>query len=230
MAEDIKPVLNRKQTDFELKDALNFLKKDIMLNLSAQHIGIVKQINFENQTLSAQIAYKKSFLQKQADDTYKTILVDYPPLIDVPFVVYGGGKASLQMPIAAGDECLLLFNDRDIDNWWASGQVAELSSNRLHSFSDAIAIVGVRSLARSISNYDSETAALVNDEGFVRIKDNKIGIGNASGDLRTVLDQLITALVGLTTTNTVPGAPASLSPASITALNNITTLLAGILE
>lgn len=225
------PVLNRKtMTEPELKDALNLLKKDILLNLSCQHIGIIDSVNFENQTVMAKIAYKKAFLQKQADDTYKKVLVDYPPLIDVPFIVYGGGDASIRMPIKPGDECLLLFNDRAIDNWWASGQITEVSANRLHSFSDAIAIVGVRSLARSISDYDPDALALVNDEGFVRITDNKIGIGNASGDLRTVLEQLITALIGLTTTNTVPGAPASLSPATITQLNNVTTALQGILE
>lgn len=227
---DVTPVLNRKQTDFELKDAFNFLKKDIMLNLSCHHIGIVKDINFEKQTLSAQIAYKKTFLQKQPDDTYKNVLVDYPPLIDVPFIVYRGGTACITMPIAIGDECLLMFNDRNIDNWFSSGQVTEVATNRFHSFSDAIAIVGVQSVARSISDYDPEALALVNDAGYVRIKNNKIGIGNATSDLKTALDNLITAIVGLTTTNAVVGAPSALSPASITAINNAKTLLDGILE
>lgn len=218
------------QTDPQLKDALNNLKKEINLSLNCHHIAIVQGVNFEEQVLTAQIAYKKTFTQKDADGVYRQVLKDYPIVIDVPFVIVSGGLASLKMPIAVGDECLLLFNDRAIDNWWASGQNVGPSSSRLHSFSDAIALVGVRSLKRSLENYDPEAAELMNDAGYVRIKDNLIGIGNDGTTLLTVLSNLVTVLVGLSTTNTVPGAPATLSPATITALNNITTQLQGLLE
>lgn len=224
------PQNNIVTTQHQLKDAFNILKKEIFLTLNCHHVGKVQTVDFTNQTLTATIMYKKAFTRQKTNGVYETVYEDYPTLIDVPFIVLSGGSAYLKMPIKSGDECLLLFNDRAIDNWWASGQNTVLSSSRLHSFSDAIALVGIKSLSNSIQNYDSETLELINDEGFVNIKENKIGIGNGTSDLLTVLSNLITVLVSLTTTNAVPGAPCALSPTTIAALNNITTQLQGILR
>jgi hypothetical protein len=48
------------------------------------------------------------------------------------------------MPIQSGDTCLVLFCDRDLDNWFESGQITTLNSNRVHDLSDGVALVGIR--------------------------------------------------------------------------------------
>ena len=61
-----------------------------------------------------------------------------PQIVDVPVCVH-----PLSM-ISAGMTCLLVFADRDIDAWWASGDTEEPASGRMHDLSDAFAIVGFR--------------------------------------------------------------------------------------
>lgn len=51
--------------------------------------------------------------------------MDLPILPDVPVVFPGGGGFALTFPVAAGDECLVVFASRCIDAWWQSGGVGE---------------------------------------------------------------------------------------------------------
>ena len=94
-------------------------------------------------------------------------------LQDVPVVFPGGGGYMLTFPIAAGDECLVIFASRSIDSWWQSGGVQPPVSARFHSLSDGFALVGLRSLARSLSPPPSGSAVqLRSDSGaaYVEIK------------------------------------------------------------
>lgn len=96
------------------------------------------------------------------------------------------------MPIAQGDECLVLFNDRALDTWFQSGVNAPLPSSRLHSFSDAIVLVGLRSQIRSIQNYDTQRVVLRNGAAKVAIGD-KIEISNGQ-NLKNALDTVISSI------------------------------------
>ena len=64
------------------------------------------------------------------------------------------GKAAsvdLPFPVAAGDECLVVFASRCIDAWWQSGGVGEPMEPRMHDLSDGFALVGVRSQPHRLS-------------------------------------------------------------------------------
>lgn len=221
---------SRKNTEPALMDVLNLLKKDIMLNLNCHAIAQVQSFDSAKQTISATMMYQKTFFTKGDGETYSQVLKDYPILLDVPIVVMGGGNGHLTFPIAQGDECLILFNDRSIDNWFKSGQVVPVASSRLHSFSDGIAIVGLNSLKNSISNYDSARAVLFNGTTGVGVGAEKVKIYNQITTLNTLMASLIDAINAITTTNAVPGAPCALSPASIAAFTAIKTQIAGLLE
>ena len=106
------------------------------------------------------------------------------PLVDVPFVVITGGVGGLQMPIAAGDECLLFFNDREIDNWYVSGEISTPTSRRTHDFSDAVALVGVRSLSRLLVGYLADQVKLYYNNTSVVLDDTQIEL-NASDKVVT---------------------------------------------
>lgn len=149
-------------TDHTLKDLLDLHKKDVMLSMNCVSVATVQTFNSVNQTVTATINYKKTYMEKNAQGQYNPVLKDYPILIDCPVVMLGGGPATLTFPIQQGDECLILFNDRDIDAWFASGQVGPLATQRLHSTADGFALVGVRSLSRSIVGYDQVNVALQN--------------------------------------------------------------------
>lgn len=224
------PQLNRKKVDPSLKDLLDLHKKDIMLSLNCHAIGTIQSFNSTNQTATATINYKKTVLKQDTNGVVYNELINYPVLLDIPVVIIGGGLCNLTFPIATGDECLILFNDRDIDNWFSSGQVGPVASSRLHSFADGIAIVGVKSLLHSITGYDMTRAKLAYGETYVGVSATQVKIANNITTLNTLLQSLITTIQAITTTNAVVGVPCTLSPASIAALTSVASQIGGLLE
>lgn len=217
--------LNRIPMDPSLKDLLDILKKDIFLSLNCHHLATVQSVNFEDRTLSATINYQKTYFEKNpVTGENVPVLVDYPNLVDVPFLILGGGEAGVSFPIEQGDECLILFNDRDIDNWFAGATTGPVASSRFHSLSDGLALVGFNFSAI----LDPTRATLFNGETGVGVSDSKVKIYNAITTLNTLMQQILTQLITLSGTVPVPGNP--LNPAVATALTSLATQLGQLLE
>lgn len=228
-------------TEPSLSDLLDLMKKDIFLNINCHHVAQIQSFDKDTQTVQATIMYKKTYFQKVSDGTYQPILKDYPILIDVPVIVLKGGAAHLQMPIAQGDECLILFNDRDIDNWFQTGQVKPNASSRLHSFSDGFALIGVSSSPKAIADWDMTRASLNYGTTSVGVSATKIRIKNEATTLNTQLQALLTQLQSLTTAisaiTVVTGGVTSTIPVNAVAITaigtqigNIATQIGGLLE
>lgn len=231
----------------DLGTLLEILKKDIFLNLNCHALAKVVSFNSQNNTIAAQVFYCRQFLQRDAKGNYYPQNVQYPQLPKVPVIVLGGISSSLTFPISPGDNCLLLFNDRDIQNWVTANAATgkPVATDRAHSLSDALAIVGLPTL----SSYDTTHALLKNGTGAVGIgPTNKVlitasynGTSNTP-TLLTLLNQLITNVsslvtataaittVGSATTQTVnPASQAAINAVS-TSLTSTMTALAGLLE
>lgn len=193
--------LNRTNTDIGLQDVLNLLKKDILLNLNCHAIATIQSFDSVLQTVSATINYKKTYLQPNSvTGVYTPIAVDYPVLLQCPVIVMMGGSGALTLPIAKGDNCLLLFNDRDIDDWFTSGQVGPVATQRLHGFSDAIALIGLNSMVSPLLNYDPDRVVLRNGNlGLTQIAvgSTKVEISNALFNLNSLLQDLVTEIKNL---------------------------------
>lgn len=218
-------------SDPNLSDVLNLLKKDVMLSLNCHAIATVQSFDSSNQTVKATINYKKTYYQKNAEtNQYDPVFVDYPVLVDCPTIFLGGGALSLRMPVKAGDECLILFNDRDIDTWFSSSQIKAPNSNRLHSFADGIALVGIRSAQNALEDWTDQTAELTDGTSSMKVggasskagfyrqaakievnASEKVEISNTIGALGALLQELISeiqTLVTLTSAITVTGVAA----------------------
>jgi hypothetical protein len=103
--------------------------------------------------------------------------VTLPKLVDVPVVFPSGGGYSLTFPVDAGDEALIVFASRCIDNWWLAGGVQTQADLRMHDLSDGFAFVGIRSQPRVLNNGVKTTAAqLRSDDGstFVEVADGNL--------------------------------------------------------
>lgn len=145
--------------------------------------GIVKSFDAESQTATVQPAIKRIFKTVNEDVEILTP-VDLPVLINVPIVFPRGGGFSMTFPVAKGDECLLVFSERSIDNWHRSGGSQKPLARRFHSISDAIAMVGLSSLPNKIPNYSSSSVQIKKDDGscvFSLKDDNGIRLENSSG-------------------------------------------------
>ena len=190
-----------------LLDILNAQREEIFSSLNCHAIGKIEEFNHLEQTAKVSIEYQRSVENMPSTKSR----VEYPVLLEIPVIVLGGGNGSIRFPIKSGDNCIVLFNDRDIDGWLTTGSKGPLASDRKHSFSDGIALVGIRSMADNFDDYDPDRTELVHSETKISLSD-KIRIKNAVSDLYTVMDSLVTILntlaagVGVTPGNPIyPG-------------------------
>lgn len=170
---------NLQPNEFELKDLLDLYKKDILLNFNCHHVGTVEKFDSLRQVVQVTINYTKTFFEVDPiSGIYSPKQVAYPVIVDAPIVTLGGANGMITFPIAKGDECIVFFNDRDIDNWFMGSSNSAVSTGRLHSFSDAIVLVGPRSLPNVVLNYATDAIEVRNNLGTSKlsIKDDEVKI------------------------------------------------------
>jgi hypothetical protein len=236
---------NRPAAEPTLKDLMDLQYKNILNAVNCHAIGTIQSFNSTAQTVTATINYKKTTLQANALGVYGPVLIDYPILVDVPAVILQGGPTYLTFPIAKGDNCLILFNDKDIDNWFSSGQIMAVATQRSHSFSDGIALIGIRPMTNPLLNYDTTRAVLGNGQTVVGVGPTLIKLNNAAGNsLGSLLQTLITQIqnlvnataaitvLGVTSGTQTSGVPANAAIISAigTQLTTLATELSGLLE
>lgn len=136
-------------------------------------------------TATVQIAQQQ--VTSIASDGTKTF-ADYPPLQFVPVVFLGGGGYCLTWPVAANDECLLIFHDRELDNWFTNGAGLPPTTGRLHDLADAFCIVGLRSGPRALSLVSENSVQLRSDDGSTYVEITAGNIINIKGTLRVTGD------------------------------------------
>lgn len=127
----------------DLGAVLKYTNNSILQKLNCIKPAIVQSFDAESLTVNVQIAEKK-IIGINKDGTNK--VADYPEIkakicYACPFITY---------PIEQGQECLLLFSDREIESWFITGQAQTPSYTRMHSITDAFAIFGIRSIPQMI--------------------------------------------------------------------------------
>ncbi|MDR3244666.1 MAG: hypothetical protein LBT79_07960 [Elusimicrobiota bacterium] len=155
-----------------LNDYFKLIKEDIYFSFNCHQVGEI--ISFDAGTQTAKIEIKMKAVRNDK-------LQDYPILVDCPIVVLSGGKGYLTFPVSAGDSCLVFFNDRDLDNWFVSGQSQAPNSVRKHSFSDAMAIVGIRHKGNAIGGYATDGIDIKYEATLISLKKGEITINNGAG-------------------------------------------------
>lgn len=155
-----------------LASLLALHKEDVMWSINCHQVGEI--VSFDPSTQTAEVQIKMLRMMNGE-------LKEYPVLIDCPCIILAGGEGRLTFPISAGDSCLVLFNDKDIDNWYAGGQTMPPNTERLHDFADAIALVGVRNMQNKISDYLADGTELKYGNSSIKLKDGYIDIkGNVN--------------------------------------------------
>ena len=91
-------------------------------------------------------------------------------LADVPVQWPRGGGFVITFPIAPGDEGQVIFNERCIDGWWASGEKSVPLDFRLHDYSDATFIAGISSRPKVIRDVFMQGASLQTEDGSTYIR------------------------------------------------------------
>lgn len=123
--------------------------------------GIIQSFDAATQTATVQPAIK---MKVNLGDGVKQL--DLPVIFNVPVVIPYAQTAGLllTLPIKPGDECLLIFADRSIDNFTQAGGMQptvstaseDTTTPRSHSLADAICIPGIISNPQAVPDYNEE--------------------------------------------------------------------------
>lgn len=186
-----------------LGDVLTMERLNTLISINCHAIATVRSFDSENQTISATINYQRTYYDRKADGTYSPTLVDYPILVDVPVIFLGAGNSCLTFPIQSGDQCLILFNDRDIDNWVGGARNGPPNTPRLHSISDGIAIVGLN----KVSDFNADNVALRSGPNLIEISNDVTDLKTCLTNLTGIISDLINALTTAFAAVAVPAAP-----------------------
>ena len=228
----------------DLRALLNAHADEIFASLNCHQIGTIIDYTEATGTATVQINAKRIvYNTPQTGDSVlqqTPTLVDYPPLKDVPVMFPSGGGAFLYFPVKKGDQCLLLFNDRDIDSWFEAGGTNPPPSARMHSLSDAIAIVGISNKVTPppvgggdvVLIYSGGTISInlagsptLHSAGGCNIQlGTKVQFQNGSTSLKAALDSLLDTLAAWV--NTGGSTP---NPATVTALAAVKTTIDSLL-
>ena len=101
--------------------------------------AVVQSYNSDTQTVEVQPTIRERVIQPNGQISY----IEYPLLVNVPVAFPQASGYSITFPISKGDECLVIFSDLSIDNWWLNGNVQNPVEQRRHDLSDGIAIFGI---------------------------------------------------------------------------------------
>lgn len=128
--------------------------------------GYITKYNSAKQIVEVQPTIK---LQVQ-DGKGNWSWVNPPLLIDCPLHFPRGGGWTLTFPIAAGDECLVVFSSRCIDAWWQSGGIQVQAELRMHDLSDGFAFAGFNSVPNVTPNISTDSVELRSRDDTTRVK------------------------------------------------------------
>lgn len=119
----------------DLLKVIRAFQNEVYAKLNVMRIGIIDEV-LENNEVRCSITNK--MLIKTNDDG-TCVWQDYPPIYARVWYM-GTAEENYSYPIIANNPCLLLFNDREMDSFFSTGEVSTLSSLRTHSLNDAICI------------------------------------------------------------------------------------------
>lgn len=142
-------------------------KSDIRVSLPAK----ITSFDSVKQTVSC-IPTIRELVNINGEVKYTTL----PTLQDVPIIIPRAGNWALTLPIKAGDECIVIFQDLCIDGWWSRGDIQNWNDLRRHDLSDAIAIFSPWSQPNTIPSYSSSNAELRSLDGSIKISMTTNGI------------------------------------------------------
>ena len=230
------------KTQVSFNDVMAIAQEAIMSRLNCHNIGRIIEFDSSTQTCTVELMQIKQF----NDQAFIPA-----PITQVPLIIYGSDNSYITLPNPVGSVCLLLFLDRNIDNFLETGEQYMPETSRMHDFTDAVALTTFKTLANPIENYDENAitmyyktiinevlyeAVIKNAGNAINLKmtngnnysqiniASKIKIENNNRNLYTLIGNLITAINNITITNN------AVSSASKTALNNVKTQFGELLE
>lgn len=135
---------NYKASIPDISDVIRFGTLKTASDLNCLRIATVEEFHAEDLTVTVRLLNKRTLGQNK-DGTPN--VRDYA-LIRAKICYC---NPYITNDIKQGDDCLLLFSDREIESWFLNGDAQPVNYQRMHDLTDAFAIFGIRSLPKMIS-------------------------------------------------------------------------------
>jgi hypothetical protein len=130
-------------------------------------------------TVSAQPTIK--YQQRKPDGTWNPITL--PVCIHCPVIFPAGGGFLMSFPLVVGDEGLLVFASRCIDNWWQQGGVQQQAELRMHDISDGFFIPGCFSQPNTPVGVSTNSVRLQSKDGTKFVEFTAAGDLHCTGEI-----------------------------------------------
>ena len=161
---------NQNSTKKDLFSVLEALKNNLLYTINCVKVASV--ISFDENTMISCCQVKNKRLMALKDDGNQE-LRDYP-LIYAKTYFFGWGDIGATHPFNEGMEGILLFNDRELETWYTTGEAGNLAYDRTHDLSDAIFICGLCSQPNlSLVKYLKNCLNLYYKNTFIQLYENK---------------------------------------------------------
>lgn len=212
----------------ELLTLLDQVKRQTTLAINCVQIGTIESYAALTNTAKVKI----NFQLKMGNGE----IIEYPLLDDCPVFTLSGGNSFVSCPIANGDNCIVLFNDRNIDNWYLTGETTTPADTRAHSIADGIVLVGINPindpkqtpLNSLCVNGGSKKVSILNDDQDLKTLLTSLNTTIKSTidtikDMNTEINAMIDAIGLITVTCAAPGSPSGpiINAASFTAIKPV---------
>lgn len=180
---------NQKANKIDLFNVLEALKNNILCTLNCVKVASI--VSFDSETLTSCCQIKGKRLMALKNDGNQE-LKDYP-LIYAKTYFLGYGDIGITHPIEEGMEGILLFNDRELETWYITGESGNLAYDRTHDLSDAIFICGLCSQPNSnLIQYLEDCLNLYYKETSIQILETGVNIfGDTNITGKTTSDGLV---------------------------------------
>ena len=164
----------------------NIIKK-VNFNLRCCIPGVIQQYDPKTNTASIQPAIREEIVNEDNTVQYMNL----PILVNVPIIFPSCSIGSIKMLLKQGDECLVLFSDLSIDNFWKYANVQNPIEVRRHDLSDGIAIPCVLSQPNT-KQFNGTGIEITSGESKISITNNGITFSDQNGTI--TLEQIIRLL------------------------------------
>lgn len=160
----------------DLTRLLETFGRNLSTQFNCHRVGRITA--FDSNTLICKVKLLDKF-------TFNGTEEDYVEFTNMPLLIYATETAGLTLGNVVGAECLVHFNDTDIDNWLLTGEAYAPNSLRRHDFADGfVELRPFDHVAAQKISYDSEGVSLYNGNTKIRLKnDGSIEITNGSAVL-----------------------------------------------
>lgn len=176
-----------------LEDTIKNIADIRIANIHTSIPAIIQTYDASKQKASVIPAIKKTYLKNG-----KKITEPMPVITNVPVCFLRSKHSSMTFPLEQGDEGLIVFCERSLERWLASGGVTENGDPRKYDLKDAVFYPGLEDFAAGTVTEGESLAIKHYNAKILLTKENKIAIGNESLELLDWLHRLVTEIKAIT--------------------------------